>query len=779
MSKILDRKNWWKYLLALCIFSGAGVLFMCIQTYQDAPPKADFVNEKGQVVISVESIETGQLIFQKYALMDYGSIFGDGGYRGTDFTAECLHEMALIMNEYYRMKLPDTDNEILSKTALLGIEEQVRREIKSNRHDPEKGTITLTNGQHFAFEELVKYYYEKFHGGGKEPFSPVGYISDRGELKHLTSFFYWAAWSCGAIRPGEDASYTHNWPFDQFAGNEVGSPAVFWSVIGCLSLVVALGLVFYFYGRYQDQTSYQAKIEEVATENVVNSYTPTPTQKATYKFFAVAVLLFFIQVIAGVLTIHDFVGFTVFFGRDITIDLPINITRSWHTQFALMWISTCWIAGSIFILPKISKKEPAGQLLLINILFWALVIVVGGTLVGIFMGPMGLLGENWRLLGHQGWEFVELGKLWQVGLAIGFAMWAIIIYRGVKGSFREGKNLTLPHWMFYAVMGIVVMFGFSFIAGPKENFVIADFWRWMVLHMYVECFFETFTTVIVAYYMVVMGLVDREAATRVVYFAILLFLGSGFLGVSHNFYWNAKPEATLAIGSVFSTMQIVPLILLTVQAWKFRHLPIEALQKAAGPGEKAAPFGLTEAFLFLVAVNFWNFLGAGVFGFIINLPIINYFEHGTYLTMNHGHSALMGVYGNLSIGAVIFCSRYIIKPEAWNKSLIRTAFWSLNIGLILMVFMDLFPVGIHQLIAVIENGLWYARSNDFLMGTTFQMLTWMRILGGAIFVLGGVIPLVWFMWTRFFKRKDLSQGTDSVASAYELDAVDGLGNPKI
>jgi nitric oxide reductase subunit B len=267
----------------------------------------------------------------------------------------------------------------------------------------------------------------------------------------------------------------------------------------------------------------------------------------------------------------------------------------------------------------------------------------------------------------------------------------------------------------------------------------------MVVHMWAEAFFEVFTTVLIGYFMVVMGLVSKQAVIRVIYLATLLFLGSGLLGISHNFYWNAKPVGTMALGAVFSTLQVIPLVLLTLEAWRFSKLP-RVLENGNGVnGDHSKRFGFSEVFLFLVAVNFWNFFGAGVMGFIINLPIANYYEHGTYLTVNHGHAALMGVYGNLALAAVLFCCQLLIKPEWWKPRLIRRAFWSINVGLLLMVFLDLFPAGIWQFKTVTEEGLWYARSHTFIESTGFQTLTWLRIVGGALFTLGGVIPLVWFI----------------------------------
>ena len=279
-----------------------------------------------------------------------------------------------------------------------------------------------------------------------------------------------------------------------------------------------------------------------------------------------------------------------------------------------------------------------------------------------------------------------------------------------------------------------------------------------------------FTTPLLAYFMVLMGFVSHAAASRIVYLATLLFLGSGLLGISHNFYWNAKPVATLAIGSVFSTLQVVPLILLTLEAWQFRNAPKRALAE----GIEEGGFGQAEAFLFLLGVNFWNFLGAGVFGFIINLPIVNYYEHGTYLTVNHGHAALMGVYGNLAIAAILFCSRYLVAAQAWDARLLRRVFWSLNLGLLLMVVIDLFPVGIAQLNEVLTHGLWHARSQQFVQGSLFQMLTWARILGGALFVLGGVLPLAWFLVTRFSALKGAILPSHTHVALKSIKAVDPL-----
>jgi nitric oxide reductase subunit B len=744
---VFTKNRWWIHLLGLFAIGAAGVLFLGVQTYREAPPVADFAAPDGEVLASAGRIREGQAVFQRYALMEHGTMFGDGGCRGPDYSAEALHVSALAMLEHHRAAAGGEAGEadVDDEEVLLA---RVQGEIAANRHDPRTGTVTLAPSQVAAYEAVLESTREKFAADGPESFRPAAYITDEDELAALGTFFFWSGWVCGTTRPGTDASYTQNWPYDPLVGNGPTSGAVLWSVVGSLAMLLATGVVLYRRGRPErSRRSAPGDVERLSTDVEVEREAPTAIQRATYKYFAVAAALFGLQVLSGILTVHDYVGFTTFFGHDLARALPITVVRSWHVQLSILWIATCWIGGSIFLLPRISRREPKGQRACVEILFWMLVAVVAGTLFGTLAGPRGWLGESWRSLGHQGWEFVELGRLWQVLLFAALVLWAVIVARGVRPALRAAQPFSLPAWMLYSVAAIAALFLSGFVAPRDASFVVADFWRWMVIHMWAECFFEVFTTVIVAWFLVHMGLVGREAATRVVFFAVLLFCGSGLLGISHNFYWNAKPEPTLAIGAVFSTLQVVPLILLTLETWRLRRLPQEAMRELTDGGRSR--FGHQAAFRFLVAVNFWNFLGAGVFGFIINLPIVNYYEHGTYLTVNHGHAALMGVYGNLSIAAILFCARWLVEPARWNDALLTVAFWSLNAGLGLMVALDLLPAGMLQLLAVLERGLWFARSQEWLLATPFQTLTWMRSVGGALFVLGGVTPLVWFALSRW------------------------------
>lgn len=763
---LMDTKKWWQPLTFILIISLLGVGMIGVQTYVDAPPLTTFSSKDGKVIFDKKTIERGQEVFHKYALMQYGSFFGDGAQRGPDFTAEALHLQSKYMTEYYKNQFESTHNRKVESYEMIQFEDRVKKELKHNGYDEAKDIIFVNDAQEYAFEHTKNYYIDKFttpaavRGGTIE-----NYITDKNELKDLSAFFYWGAWVCTTVRPGTDFSYTHNWPYDPGSGNTPTSPVILWSVLGLLAFVLMCGIVLYYIGHYNQIAGkfFKPATRDLFNEERVSKFRPVAIQKATYKFFFVAILLFFLQVSSGLITINDFVNWLGYLGITLADGLPVTISRSWHLMLSLYWISTCWIASSIFILPILSKKEIPELVKWVNTLFVLLVILVGGSLAGMVMGPLGLMGDLWYWLGHQGWEFVDFGKGYQVLLMVCFALWGIIVYKGIKPALIKNQPWNLPNWILYSVIGIPVLFLSGFVAKPDTNFVIADFWRWMVIHMWVEAFFEVFITIIVSYLMVLMGLVSRQAAIRVVYFATILFLGTGLLGISHNFYWNAKPVATMALGSVFSTLQFVPLILLTVEAWRFKNMP----KFAVGDVEhkNLGNFGFPGVFKFLIAVNFWNFFGAGVLGIIINLPIMNYFEHGTYLTVNHAHAALMGVYGNISLAAMLFASHLTIKPQFWNAKLINFSFWGINAGLMLMVVLDLFPAGSIQFKAVVERGLWYARSTDFIDYDIFHTLTWLRGIGATVFFAGGVIPLTWFIVRNIGRLKP------TATSISEMDNV--------
>lgn len=772
--KLIDqRRHWWKIFVLIFAVSVAVVGYIGYKTYQYAPPVCDFVDEQNQKVFSADDIVAGQKVFFNYGLMEYGSFLGDGGMRGPDFTGEALRLTAERMITFYdkdwKEKVPDEKER---RGVVQGI---VQSELKKNRHDPdyyktrsggsaehgEKGAVVMSAAQADAFRNLVQFYSQVYGEGGdiakKEHFKPAGYIRSEEEKRQFAAFCYWGGWLSVAERPGYTYSYTHNWPYDPVAGNTPHGGLILWSVIGVLVVILSIGVIFYYYGKMdQDEMDekHNTRQAPLATTGVVDAFKPTATQLATYKYFAVAAILFLVQVLAGVLTLADFLGWFSKMGIELNTLLPVTVTRGWHSQISVLWISVCWFAATIWVLPLVCRPEPKGQLKWVNALFWMLVVVAAGALIGMPLGVKGVFGEtatSW--FGLQGWEFMQIGRIYQYILFAAFVAWLIIVWRGLWPALKQKQSWSLPNWMVYSIAGIIFMFTASFVASPETNFVIADFWRWCTIHMWVEAFFEVFTTIIVAYFMYLMGFISHRVAARVVYLASLLFLGSGLIGISHNFYWNAKSIETIALGGVLSSLQVAPLVLLTVSAWRFRSMPGSTIAALRASGDSQATFGLSTAFLFLIGVNFWNFFGAGVLGFTINLPIVNYYQHGTYLTVNHAHAALFGVYGNLAIAAMLFCGRWNIVPKRWNAGLLKTAFWSMNLGLLLMVVMDLFPAGVHQLMVAMSDGYASARSQNFIQAESFQFYTLLRGVGVTVFIVGGLFPLVWFMVTRWFDQR--------------------------
>ncbi len=266
-----------------------------------------------------------------------------------------------------------------------------------------------------------------------------------------------------------------------------------------------------------------------------------------------------------------------------------------------------------------------------------------------------------------------------------------------------------------------------------------------MVHLWVEDFLELFTTIMVAYIFVLLGIVSAKTATRVVYLDILLYSCGGVVGTMHHMYFSGTPAIHMALGAFFSAAEIVPLTFLTVEAWTF--LQLGARQQE---GAEQLQFPHRWAVMFLVAVGFWNFLGAGVFGFLINLPVVSYYEIGTQLTANHGHAAMMGVYGMLAVSLLVFCLRYYLRAEDWSERLISFSFWALNLGLAWMVFANLFPIGVLQLADVVTNGYWHARSLEFFEAHAY--IEWLR-LPGDVAVIAGTLPLVYLTAKSVFRMR--------------------------
>jgi nitric oxide reductase subunit B len=718
-------------LVLLAGFLGLGIIAY-LNYSQEAPLAPRVVDPSGQTVFTKADVIAGQKVFLGNGLMEYGTVFGHGAYLGPDYTADYLHREIQDMHATYAASISSAP----SAATTGAIDAQVKQDLKTNTYDRAAGTITFTAAQTTAFNDLVKYYAGYF----SEPTTKFGLrreaITDPTQLRQLTAFFAWTAWAASATRPGTDYSYTNNWPGEPSIGNTPTADALVWSAISLIGLLGGTGLLLFIFGRY-DWLGWQRKEGTLLKFRDPDDVAVTPAQRATSFIFLVVGLLFVIQTFVGALTQHYRVEQGKFFGIDLGAIFPYNLTRTWHLQLTIFWVAAAFLACGIFLLPLITKREPRKQSLLSYILLGALAVVVFGSLFGELAGQRGWFGKLGTWLGDQGFEYIDLGRIWQILLVVGLLLWVAIVWRGLRQRMAVESKGNMPWLLFYAALAIPAFYAVSLIATPGGHPTINDFWRFWTVHLWVEDFLELFTTCMVAYIFVLLGVVSEKAAMRVIYLDIIIYSVGGVIGTMHHLYFSGTPAATMALGAMFSAAEIIPLTLLTAEGWKFLRLG------AKKDPTFAVNFPHYWAVMFLVAVGFWNFLGAGVFGFLINLPIVSYFEIGTGLTANHAHAAMMGVYGMLAVGLALFCLRYLVPQRKWSDRAARISWWSLNIGLVWMTLLSLFPVGVIQLYHSVAHGYWDARTLSFLSEPLIRTFEWLRLPGDVLFIAGGALPVLW------------------------------------
>jgi nitric oxide reductase subunit B len=704
-----------------------------------APYPAKVVGPTGKTLFTKSDILAGQDVFQSYGLMDHGAVWGHGSQRGPEFSAATLHIVSNTVRDSIAKKdygKPYADLDGLQKD-LVGV--KTVREIKKNRYDPSSDVLTLTEAQAKALGKVENYWEKLFANGDKG----YGFLPDTirtaAQRLAISRFFFWAAWVASATRPGTDHSYTNNWPADRSVGNVPTQATYLWTIGGILSFLLVAGFFIFMVHHYG--LWYGAAKGIPLAEKLIDMPLTSSQFKAA-KFFLVVILLFLAQTSFGGLLAHYTVHPASFYLQFVANWIPYSWAKTWHLQLAVLWIMTTWIASAIYIAPIIGGIEPRRQGTLVQILFAAILLVAAGSLLGEVAGIKGMLGRFWFWFGHQGWEFLELGRAWQILLFIGLISWLVIVYRPIRHHLALGhKDEFTALILVYVISAILVVFFFAFglLYGRGTHFTLADYWRWFVVHIWVESIFEFFGIAVIALLLVTMGLASARAALRVAYFTIALVFFSGILGTAHHFFWFGQPSFWLAIGSVFSSLEPIPLLGLVVRGL----LEYKSIRK------EGADFPYKWPLYFLVASSFWNFLGAGVFGFLINLPLINYYEHGTYLTMNHAHGALFGVYGMLSIALLLFSWRGMVDREHWNDRILKVSFYGFNIGLIVMALGTLFPIGVLQTWTSFTDGLWLARDASFFHRGFVLVLGTMRIVPDLIIILVGVVPLFLFLFSTY------------------------------
>jgi len=743
-----STRTLWMGLTILLLCSFAILLYMGGEIHRQAPPLPEKVlSTDGSVVYTRADIELGRQVWQSIGGQQLGSVWGHGAYVAPDWGADWLHrEAQAILDLWAKSQYGLASYKELDAPTQAAFAVRVQALMRPNTWDEVNQSITLDTDRVAAIERVAAHYVSLF---GNDPHTSQlreayamrnNTVAEASHRQALTAFFWWAAWAQVTQRPGQDISYTSNWPADELVGNRPPPNLLLWSVFSVLFLLAGVALLGWHYAvnhRKEELAAHFPATDPLAAIVI------TPSMRATAKYFWVVIALFLVQILLGAITAHYQVEGQQFYGIALAEILPYSLTRTWHTQLAVLWIATAWLGMGLYIAPAVSGYEPKFQRLGVNFLWLCLLIIVIGAFTGQWfavMQKLGLANNFW--FGHQGWEYVDLGRFWQWFLFIGLVLWLVLVGRALWPAMRNGgsESRTIVVLLFLSVVAIGLFYAAGLMWGEHTHLSMVEYWRWWVVHLWVEGFFEVFAVAVIAFLFTRMGLLEIKTATVAILFATIVFLAGGVLGTLHHLYFAGTPTAVLALGASFSALEVVPLAYVGFEAYERYRL------------SKATPWMQRYRWpiMFFIAVAFWNLVGAGLFGFLINPPLPLYYMQGLNLTPLHGHTALFGVYGMLGIGLMLFCLRGLKTEVQWNESVLKLCFWSLNIGLAAMALLTLLPMGLLQLNAAIKHGYWYARSAEFMQQPIIDMLVWLRTPGDILFSVGAV-ALAWFTLRLWIK----------------------------
>lgn len=727
------RKLWWTLIAILTVTFG--ILGLSgVEVYRKAPPiPAQVVTASGDVLMTRDDILEGQTAWQSTGGMQLGSVWGHGAYQAPDWTADWLHRELVAWLQFAASETYGKPFDALDMEQKAGLTYRLKEEYRRNSHDGATGTVTVSDRRARAIAQTADHYDRLY---GNDP--ALRQMRDNYAMKEntlpsaerrakLADFFFWTAWAASTERPGTVATYTNNWPPEPLIGNHPTPENILWSLACVVLLIAGVGALIWgwaFLRSHDDADPVPSATDPLTLAAL------TPSQKALGKYLFVVLALFVFQVFIGGFTAHYTIEGQSFYGIDVSQWFPYALTRTWHVQSAVMWIATAFLAAGLFLAPVIHGGDPKYQKLGVDVLFYALLLVVAGSFIGNYFAIAQVMPANLSFwLGHQGYEYLDLGRIWQIALFGGLLFWLALMLRGILPALRrKGGDKNLLALLTVSTIAIGLFYGSGLFYGERTHITIMEYWRWWVVHLWVEGIFEVFATTAIAFIFATMGLVSKRIATAASLAAASLFMVGGVPGTFHHLYFAGTTTPVMAIGAAFSALEVVPLIVLGYEAWERWSLRDRA------PWMRAVRWPL----MCFVAVAFWNMLGAGVFGFMINTPVALFYLQGLNTTAVHAHAALFGVYGFLALGFTLLVLRYIRPNMTFSEPLMKTGFWGLNAGLVLMIFTSLLPVGLFQFEASVTTGMWYARSDEFLQQDFLETLRWIRTFGDVVFIVGAV-----------------------------------------
>lgn len=728
--------RWWVFCLALIMIFGFTILLTITGlAFVEKPPiPARVVAPDGRPLFTAQEIREGQEVFLAKGLMSNGTVWGHGSYLGPDFPALTLHRVGEAQADLLARSIHGKPFDSLNGEQQGEITALVPGKLRVNRYDAKSGTLVFTPAEAVIFEMSPALWREYLARPENNGGLKANLITDPSELRKLSAYFSWMAWASVAPRPGTDVSYTNNFPYDPLVGNHTPTLAFLWSAASLLFLLGGIGLALFFLGRHPswDWTPAAQKLLPGVPGKLVS-----PSQGALVKFVVVVALLLLAQTLVGGGVAHFRADPGNFYGFDLSTIFPSSLLRTWHLQLMIFWLATGFVVGGLFLSRVLGGKEYDGEKNLTNLLFAAFAVVIFGSLLCDWGGMAGFWPKLTFWLGSQGWEYLEIGRFWQFLLIAGLLGWFVLVVRNAWPSLENQATRALTVMFLISAFTIPFFYLPAIFYDGQTHYTIVDTWRFWIIHLWVEGFFELFATAMVALIFIELGLVTKQMGLRMIFLDGILVLSGGIIGTGHHWYFSGMGTFNMTMSGCFSALELVPLVLLCMEAGRF-------IKTTENPYARAMAVRYRWPLRFIMSVGFWNFAGAGVFGFLINMPVVSYFEIGTYLTPNHGHAAMFGVFGLLSLSLCLLVLRQANTDESWAhvENYVRVSFWGFNVGLLLMLVLSLLPAGFLQLGDVFAHGYWHARSPEFTQSPLMAFIGWLRMPADLIFIVFGAIPFL-------------------------------------
>ena len=740
LDKFMSRKGLYSSFWIIAIFMVAALIYFTANLQKEVPPIAKEVKSaSGELLYTYDDVVEGKGYFQEFDLMDWGTMLGMGAYMGPDFTTEFFHHRAEFLYEYYAQELYGKAEKDLTGVERGGVKARVKEDFHKQTKLVESG-VTYTDASAAAYKRNVELLTDMLVNGDKERGFPGGVILKQEAVK-IAAFVDWSQMVASTIRPGtegkvgEERTWSNNWPHEPLVDQDLSYNNHIVSLWEFLLLWTLTIFVIFLSYEYLFK---KGKDEELAPALKVTKL--FKSQKKLLKYIPIVSLLFVVQLFLGAYLAHLYADPTENFIFSQSI-LPFNVIRSMHTQLAILWVAVGWLVGGLLIAPWVANKDHKFPWL-VDVLWVTLLIVAVGSMIGLYMGATGQMRDVWFWFGNEGRELLNLGRVWDIGLVVGLVFWFLLIITLIKKSATNNPLVGTIIWSAFAI-ATLYMAGMMPIHKIMPNFTLDDYYRWWVIHLWVELTFELFAAGTIAFMTVSLGLISQKTAERTMFFELFLIMMSGTLGVGHHYFWQGLDEYWIAIGGVFSALEPLPLALMIIEAWKNQKE-----QKEAGTIN-----AFSTPFMWIAGSAALNWIGAGFFGMVINTPTISYYSHGTYLIMPHGHVALLGAFGYISIAFLYMTSRAnaMANGWVWNDKLSKIGFWSLTIGVLLFALPTLM-IGLEQTKMAAEVGYYYTRTRDAI--EIVQGWMWFRILPDSLMLIGGITVFVDLFMKTFLGKKE-------------------------